>query len=209
MKTRIKICGITNYYDAKFCINNGVDYIGFIFYNKSPRYISPEKARTIILKLGKAKIRFAGVFVNEKLSEVNHISSLCGLDVLQIHGDENKSFFRNLRKTSDKRIIKSIRMKDEVSLRNIEPFDSDFFLFDSFSKTEYGGTGKSFDFKLIKNISKPFFLAGGLNSANIETALKNINPFGVDMNSGVEKSPGVKDHNKILEIIKIIRRENK
>ena len=208
MIPKIKICGITNYADAKFCINNEIDYIGFIFYEKSPRYITPENARNIILKIGKTKIQFVGVFVNKSLEDVVHISNLCGLDLLQIHGDENVSYFENIKKFTDKKIIKTIKIKDENSLLKMKLIGADFFLFDSFSKRKYGGSGIEINFKQNKDINKLFFIAGGLNIDNVEKIIKSINPYAVDISSGVEKKPGIKDYNKIFEIIKIIRGVN-
>jgi phosphoribosylanthranilate isomerase len=215
--TKIKICGITNKEDALACVKFNVDYIGFIFYKKSPRYIYQKKAKGIIKTIGKEynnfNTKFVGVFVNEDIYKIIKIIQNCDLGLVQLHGDEDNYYIKKLKKELINnnlrkiKIVKAIRLKNKFN--NNFDYDSDYLLFDTFSKEKYGGTGKTFNYDLIKNnlkkINKRFFLSGGLNSNNIETAFK-LNPYVLDINSGVEKFPGKKDHKKLREIVEVIKK---
>ena len=197
--TKIKICGITNIDDALAATGYGADALGFIFYKKSPRYISPETAREIARKVPPF-VKKVGVFVNEEIDIVNKILDEADLDMAQLSGDETHSYCRNLNVP----YIKAFRIRDEESLNEIDKFDTSYLLFDSFNEGEYGGTGETFDWSLIQN--KHFkdqyvILSGGLNPDNIEDAILKIKPYAVDVASGVEKEPGKKDHNKIKSFI--------
>ena len=210
--TKIKVCGITNKEDVMECIRLGVDYIGLNFYKKSPRFIALESAKGIIKAVRNKTLQtfFAGVFVNESLAAVKNISGKLSLDLIQLHGNEDPGYVSELKKCLGKKVqvIKAFRVKNKVSLKSIQNYECNYFLFDSYSKYSFGGTGNSFDFNAIKNIKiqRPFFIAGGINVSNIKDAL-SLNPFGVDINSSVEISPGKKDHKKISEIIAIVRVE--
>jgi len=200
MKTKVKICGITNIRDALWAVWAGADALGFVFYKKSHRYILPQRAKEImsILPPGICKV---GLFVNESIASVKCIASLCALDFVQLHGDESISY---LKKLKDYRLIKAIRIKNQASLKNIEYIPCEILLLDSFS-FEYGGAGKKFDWNLsrrIKDIKKPFIISGGLNPKNVKEAVRRFHPYAVDVSSGVESSPGKKSRIKIEEFIK-------
>ena len=197
--TKIKICGITNIDDALAATGYGADALGFIFYKKSPRYISPETAREIARKVPPF-VKKVGVFVNEEIDIVNKILDEADLDMAQLSGDETHSYCRNLNVP----YIKAFRIRNEESLNEIDKFDTSYLLFDSFNEGEYGGTGETFDWSLIQNQhfkDKYVILSGGLNPDNIEDAILKIKPYAVDVASGVEKEPGKKDHNKIKSFI--------
>jgi len=154
MRPKIKICGITNQKDALACKNN--DIIGFNFYEKSPRYIKKDNAKKIISKLPKDVLK-AGVFVNSSLDEVLNIVKSCKLDIVQLHGDEDNNFIRNVKTKTKKKVIKAIRVKTTKDVKAAEDFfDADFLLFDTKKNGIYGGTGKVFDWKLLRKVDKPF-----------------------------------------------------
>ncbi|HLD41171.1 MAG TPA: phosphoribosylanthranilate isomerase, partial [Candidatus Omnitrophota bacterium] len=200
-ENRIKICGITNLEDALFAQGSGADALGFVFYPASPRYIRPEDARKIILRLNK-KIIKVGVFVNPEAGQVKRIARLCQLDILQFHGDEAPDFCH---KFPSCKIIKAFRVKDKSSLSRLSDYRGavDYYLFDAFSQKCLGGTGRKFNWGLLKmaKIDKPFFLSGGLTPKNVVGAIKTVCPAWVDVSSGVEKYPGQKDQKKIKNFI--------
>ena len=207
--TKIKICGITNYEDALGACNLGADYLGFNFYPKSPRFVDDKSASDIIKKLsGKAKI--VGVFANQSAESIKKTSDCCGLDLIQLSGDESNDFILSLKKKSDKKIIKCFHVRNsDDKLRKkifIEGNFFDYLMLDSFKKGSYGGTGKSFDLEFAKGIdNKKLFLAGGLNEKNIKQAINKIHPFAVDVCSSIEKYPGKKDFNKMKKFIEAAR----
>ena len=204
-RCRVKICGITNLEDAIFAQEAGADALGFVFYPQSPRYLRPDQAKYIISRLNK-KITKAGVFVNPEVSEVKRIARFCQLDILQFHGDETPDFCREF---PSYLIIKAFRVKDESSLSRLSDYHgADYYLFDAFSQKGLGGTGKKFNWGLLKKakIDKPFFLSGGLTSKNVASAIKALNPDWVDVSSGVEKSPGIKDQKKMRNFIERVRK---
>lgn len=198
---KIKICGITNLSDALLACKLGSHFLGFIFYPRSPRYISPEEAKKIIQRIPKS-IKKVGVFVNEKLSVVKKISKKLNLDFLQFHGNETPSY---ILKFKDYKIIKAFRIKDEKSLKIIPKYDVDFYLLDTYVKRKIGGTGEVFNWDLVsqvKKFGKPIILSGGLNSQNIIRAIRKTTPYAVDVSSGVEKIPGKKDSKLVAEFIR-------
>lgn len=201
---KIKICGITNLNDALAAQALGADALGFVFYHQSPRYIKPSIAKKIISKLNK-KIKKVGVFVNPRVSYVKKTAKLCRLDFLQFHGDENPEFCRQF---EGKKVIKAFRVKDKDSLKYIERYKVDYFLFDAYGKSVYGGTGKNFNWGSIKKakISRPFFLSGGLNPKNVLRAIKSLGPQWIDASSGLEASYGKKDHRLMEEFISKVKR---
>lgn len=206
--TKIKICGITNYEDAQNAIDLGADFLGFNFYNKSPRYLDYHKSNDIIQKLnGKSKI--VGVFVNETIEKINQICNHCNPDLIQLSGDEDINFIEKLRKLTNKKIIKSFRIKNEINKINsklINYFNSDYVMIDTFKEGFYGGTGKSFDLNTIKDIdNKKLFLGGGLNEKNVNAAIKKLNPFAVDVCSSIEYVHGKKDFSKMKQFIGAVK----
>lgn len=195
----VKICGITNLEDALATVDLGVDALGFIFYEKSPRKITKKKAKEIINALPKEAIK-VGLFVDELEEKVNEIASSCHFDILQFHGDETPNYCKKF----PQKIIKAFRIKDKKSLANIPKYEVDYYLLDAYSENLPGGTGRTFNWDLAKEAKKfgrPIILSGGLNPENIIEALEKVSPFGVDVSSGVELSPGKKDHKKLEEFI--------
>ncbi len=204
MTTRIKICGITTLEDALLATQLGADALGFVF-SQSPRHISPEKAHDIVCQLPPF-INTVGVFANEPLRKIVETLDSCSIDVVQLHGDESQKYCQEL-KEFNKKIIKAIRVRDELSLLELLSFDVDAYLFDSYSKEAYGGTGKTFDWELLKGkaFSKPIILSGGLDSTNVAEAIQFFQPYAVDASSRLEKEPGFKDPNKVKAFIKAVR----
>lgn len=202
--TKVKICGITNLEDAKASIYAGCDALGFVFYRKSPRYIAPKIAKAIIKSLPKNILK-VGVFVNSKEKTIKKIAKFCGLDILQFHGNESTGFCRRFRSY---KVIKALRVKDKVDLKHILQYNPFAYLFDAFIESKLGGTGKKFDWKLIKHlngIKKPIFLSGGLSTDNVKKAIEIAKPGWVDVSSSVEVSPGKKDHQKVSDFIKKVK----
>ena len=198
--TKVKICGITNYEDAMDAIQLGADFIGLNFYRKVPRCIQLKEAKKIARDTPK-KTKKVGIFVNSTLNNIKKISKEIGMDYIQLHGDESPEFCREVKKATGKKVIKAIRAKSRRDLGKIRDFDADFFIFDAYKKGHYGGTGKSIDFSLLKGVKGKYFLSGGLNPGNVKKAIKELNPFAVDVSSGVEKSIGKKDYKQMKAFI--------
>lgn len=195
---KVKICGITNKEDALLAEKLGADAIGFIFYKKSKRYVLPEIAAEIIKILSPFIIK-AGVFVNEEAAGINNISTQIKLNVVQLHGDETPDIIGEINSP----VIKSFRINREFDFKILNKYKDVSFLFDSYSKEEYGGTGKNFNWHLIpKELDGNFILSGGISSENIEEILNKIKPKAIDVSSSLEKSPGIKDHKKVEEFFK-------
>jgi|TARA_B100001105_G_scaffold13140_1_gene9657 phosphoribosylanthranilate isomerase len=193
-----KICGITNLNDANVAVENGASAIGFIFYEKSPRTISINNAKSISKHLPKTIAR-VGVFVNHEKDFIRLAISEVPLDMIQLHGDETPDFCNQF----DVAILKALRIKNEASLSVMDQYDVAVFLLDTFSNDQYGGTGETFDWSVLNRKYKtPIILSGGLNSENILDAIDAVNPSAVDVNSGVESSPGKKDYNKLKSLFK-------
>ncbi len=197
----IKICGISEIDTLKACINNNVDFYGMIFYGRSPRNIKINVAKKLQLYSRNYDIRGVGVFVNEKLSILTKYVNEIDLKFVQLHGNEDDNYIEEIKKLGV-RVIKKISIKNYSDLKEIENYkQADYLLFDyKPEKNELpGGNAKSFNWKIIKNltIDKPWFLSGGINSNNIEFIIKEINPFGVDLSSGLEKKLGIKDNHII------------
>ena len=205
----IKICGIQNEDTLLSCEENSVDFFGMIFYPKSPRNISIKDADFLQKKSENLNINGVGVFVNKNINEIEDIIKTIRLKYVQLHGSEDESYIKNLKKNKIK-IIKSISISNKDDLRNIHNYNSaDYFLFDyKPSANELpGGNSKSFDWNILKNLEtdKPWFLSGGINSNNINQIVEDINPFGVDLSSGVEKELGIKDNHIINNFIGILK----
>ena len=202
---KVKICGITNLEDALASLFGGADAVGFIFYKKSSRYISPLKASNISRILSK-KICRVGVFVDEDIKTVKKIARLCDLDMLQFHGQESNAYCR---KFKGYKIIKAFAVKDGLDLAKISAYKGCSCLFDTYSKNCFGGTGKKFNWNLLRNLDKikrPVFLSGGLTAGNVGKAVKLLKPDWVDVSSALELSPGKKDHKKIKKFIQASRK---
>lgn len=202
---KTKICGITNFEDALASISAGCDALGFAFFKKSPRYITPQKAKRIIRQLPKGIIKI-GVFVNAHELTVKRIARLCNLDILQFHGNESAQYCS---KFKNYKIIKVFRIKDKAHLPQVLKFHPFAFLFDTFIKGKMGGTGKKFDWKLIRHIDglrSPIFLSGGLSARNVCKAIEAVKPDWVDVCSSIESFPGKKDPRKVKEFIKQVKK---
>jgi len=204
---RVKICGITNIGDAYWAAELGADALGFIFYPKSPRSITPERAKEIIQKLPGSKGK-VGVFVNQEIQAVKEIVSFCGLRLIQLHGDESPQYCAQFPMST---LIKAFSHCAEEEVQRLENYPVKAILVDAHEPGRYGGTGKNSDWALALKVKKnhPLILAGGLNRENIKRAIETVRPCAVDINSGVETSPGKKDPYKIREIIEIIRATDK
>jgi phosphoribosylanthranilate isomerase len=200
MTVRIKICGITNKEDALAAAHLGADALGFIF-APSPRKISAERAREIIKALPPF-IKTVGVFVDEDPERVSTIAAMCGLDVLQLHGSESIDYCSSF----DRRVIKAVRLRSRDDLENLSKYVNvvDALLLDTYVPNKLGGTGITFDWKLAVEARRygRIILAGGLNPENVAAAISMVKPYAVDASSGLEQSPGVKDHEKIAQFIR-------
>jgi len=202
---KVKICGITNLEDALASVNAGCDALGFIFYKKSPRYIKPQEAYEIIRQLPRSIIKI-GVFVNARENYIKEIARICRLNMLQFHGNESAAFCD---KFKDYKIIKTFRIKDKLNLKKILKYKPFAYLFDTFVKSKIGGTGKSFDWELIRHpggLKRPVFLSGGLDEKNVECAVKTVCPRWVDVSSSVELRPGKKDQKKVKRFIQAVKK---
>lgn len=202
MRIKVKICGITRYEDAKVAVNLGVDALGFIFFKKSARNIEPSDARAIVSKLPPFVTK-VGVFVNESLSHINEISQHVGLTAIQLHGDEDTQFCNK----PTLPVIKAFSVKPDSDLLVIQNYSVSAVLLDTWNEKMYGGTGTTFDWSVAKRICKKYdnvILAGGLGPANLSEALETVGPYGVDLNSGVEIMPGIKNPVKMRDAVKIV-----
>ena len=200
-----KICGIQNEDTLICCENNSVDFFGMIFYPKSPRNISIEDAINLQKKSENLNINGVGVFVNKNIHEIEDIIKKLRLKYVQLHGSEDEEYIKTLKRIGMK-VIKSISISSINDLRNISNYkSSDYFLFDyKPMKNELpGGNAKRFDWNILKNLNtnKPWFLSGGISIKNIQEILNDINPFGIDLSSGVEKELGIKDNHFIDNFI--------
>ncbi len=201
---KVKICGITNLEDALAAFFSRADALGFVFYKKSPRSIDPLKARNISRILPRGILR-AGVFVDEKAARVKKIARLCGLDLLQFHGNESKQYCN---KFKGYKVIKAFKVSEGIDLAEISGYNTFACLFDTFSKAKTGGTGEKFNWNLLRNIDRIghlVFLSGGLTAGNVSRAIKLLKPDWVDVSSAVELKAGKKDHKKIKRFIQACR----
>jgi phosphoribosylanthranilate isomerase len=203
---KIKICGITNLEDALLATDLGANALGFIFYPKSPRYVAPDAAREIIAQLPPFVVS-VGVFVDEEAAVVQELAAQVGLDWIQVHGQESPDYCRNL----GRRVIKGFRIKDESSLKDLEPFQGavQAFLLDAYKKGQVGGTGETFDWRLAREATRygQIILAGGLNPDNVAQAIQVAQPQAVDTASGTEASPGKKDPEKLRTFFRAVVHE--
>lgn len=194
--TLVKICGITREDDIFTLLRYRIWALGFIQIEESPRYIQPEKAREMVCRLP-SQVLSVGVFRDQSVREIKQIRNYCGFSLVQLHGKENSSYCAQL----GKGVIRAFGIGEELDFRRIQEYISvvDYFLFDTLIRGRSGGTGQPFSWNLLKGIerlNKPFLVAGGLSSDNVEACINAIHPFAVDVNSGVESSPGKKDREK-------------
>ena len=199
MRTKIKICGITNSKNALDAVDLGVDALGFVFFSESPRYIEPKKARKIINLLPSFVLR-VGLFVNASKEEVLSAISDSSVNVLQFHGDEDEQFCNQFNLP----YIKATSFQDGVNLLEYCKLftSSSAILIDTYSENMRGGTGKTFNWDLLpKELPLPLIVAGGLDSGNVSSLSNSINPYGVDVSGGVESDKGVKDYTMMKNFV--------
>jgi len=202
---KFKICGLTRREDVEAAVNAGASYLGFIFYAKSPRNISPEDAREISRDLPES-VKKVGVFVNYPLAEILRIVKFCGLDVVQLHGDESPEFARQFQGVE---VWKALSLRNADDMDYAEKYPADLILVDAMSGEQRGGTGRTCDWSPAAELSskRPVILAGGISPDNIIEAVEKVKPVIVDVNSGVETAPGIKDKDKISAIGKKIMKK--
>jgi phosphoribosylanthranilate isomerase len=201
---KVKICGITNWADAKAALDAGADALGFNFYRPSPRYIEPEEARRITSRIPK-RATSVGVFVNEPVARVLDIARRAGLDMIQLHGDETPGIVSKLAEKF--LIIKVFRVRSGFRPTCLKRFgEAAAFLLDGFQPRLRGGTGKTFDWRLAIEAKRhgPIILAGGITPENVARAIAEVDPFGVDVSSGVEAHPGKKDPARIRAFLRAV-----
>jgi len=196
---KVKICGITSLDDARMAVDAGADALGFVFYDKSPRYINPVAAAKIIAKLPPF-VQTVGLFVNEEVEQVNWTADFCGLDVVQLHGDESPEDCLEVKR----RVIKVFRIQNIVSIEPLKKYQVSGYLLDAWCPDCYGGTGKTFNWEVAAAARQygRIILAGGLSADNVAEALQAVQPYAVDVSSGVESAPGKKDAEKVKKFIK-------
>ncbi len=199
---KVKICGITNAPDARVAVDAGADALGFIFYPNSPRFIEPMVAKQIILDLPPFVLPI-GVFVNEEPKRVRDVMKECGLALAQLHGDETPAYCESL----ERPVLRGIRLRDRGSFLAMAEYKGRAgvrgFVVDAYSELAYGGTGETTDWNLASEAAKaaPILLAGGLVPENVQEAIQKVHPYGVDVSSGVEASPGKKDSTKVQAFV--------
>ena len=197
--TKIKVCGLRSLEDIQ-CVNKyKPDYIGFIFVEGRKRYISPDEALKLKEKLS-SEIRSVGVFLDDEIEKIVNITDRGIIDMIQLHGHESEDFIANLRKRTDKKIIKAFSVKSEDDIENAVKSSADYVMLDN----GIGGTGETFNWDLCKNINRDFFVAGGLNKDNVLDIIDFAKPYAVDVSSGVE-TDGVKDYAKIEAFVDKVR----
>ena len=199
--TKIKMCGLTRMCDIEAVNLIKPEYIGFVFFKKSRRYITPEQASELKAKLS-PEIKAVGVFIGESAENVSALLESGVIDIAQLHGDENDEYIRTLRKMTDKPIIQAFRIGSPEDAEKAENSRADMILLDAGA-----GDGRVFDWSLIKNIQRPYFLAGGLDCENAGEAVRRLRPFALDVSSGLE-TDGSKDINKMYAFAQAVRKEN-
>lgn len=199
--TRIKLCGLTRPCDIEAANILKPEYIGFVFAPKSKRYVTHDQATGLKHQLSPG-ITVVGVFVNETPETVVYLLSSGIIDIAQLHGSESETYIKNLRQLTAKPIIKAFRIKTANDIAKAVSSSADYVLLDSGA-----GTGTVFEWNLIQNIKRPYFLAGGLTPANVGPAIRTLSPFAVDVSSGIETS-GLKDKTKMAAFIAAVRKED-
>lgn len=196
--TKVKICGITSLDDALMAAEAGADALGFVFFEKSPRYLDPEKAAGIIAGIPPF-VQVVGLFVNAELDFVNSTADSCRLDIVQLHGEESPAYCQSVRR----RVMKAFRVRGMESLAQMADYSVAGYLLDAYSPNSYGGTGERFDWDcaIAAKGRGPIILAGGLDADNVASAVARVAPYGVDVSSGVESSPGRKDPAKVRRFV--------
>ena len=199
---KVKICGMTSLKDTLLAVEGGADAVGFIFYKKSPRAVSAKTVKSIVSALPPF-IETVGVFVNESAEKINRVAESCNLSAVQLHGDESPAFCKKIRR----KVIKAVRVKGRESFDGLSSYKVSAVLLDSHCEERQGGTGETFDWRLVSAGKKfaPVILAGGLDPSNVAHAIQKVKPYAVDVCSGVERTPGVKDPARLKAFIKAVK----
>lgn len=200
--TKVKICGLSRPIDIDIVNETHPDYIGFVF-AKSKRQVNEETALELRRRLS-IEIPVVGVFVNEAPDRIRQICQAGIVDMVQLHGDEDEAYILELKRRITKPVIKAVRVRSTGDIKKAAAMTSDYLLLDAYKEDEYGGSGITFDWSVIKNLTKPFFLAGGIHTDNAEKAITLTNPYCIDVSSGVE-TEGYKDKKKVSDLIAKVR----
>lgn len=196
--TELKICGLSRLEDIIAVNRHGADYAGFVFFEKSKRYVDPYKANELISLL-RADIKPVGVFLDEPLDNVVRIARITGVELIQLHGHESEEYVEYVKRTLDRPVIKAYKASEEGALEKAAQSSADYVMIDSGA-----GSGKKFDWSILKDFRRDYFLAGGLDPESVGEAIRMLEPFAVDVSSGVE-TDGIKDEKKIAEFINAVR----
>ncbi len=196
--TELKICGLSRLEDIIAVNRHGADYAGFVFFEKSKRYVDPYKANELISLL-RADIKPVGVFLDEPLDNVVRIARITGVELIQLHGHESEEYVEYVKRTLDRPVIKAYKVSEEGALEKAAQSSADYVMIDSGA-----GSGKKFDWSILKDFKRDYFLAGGLDPESVGEAIRMLEPFAVDVSSGVE-TDGIKDEKKIAEFINAVR----
>lgn len=201
----IKICGITNIKDAADACKLGADMLGFVFYSKSKRHVDRKAVREIRNEMPENVLK-AGVFVDEDKNIVRDIAEDAGLDTLQFHGSETPEYCASFK--ADYKVVKAFRIKERKDLVRVNSYDTDMYLMDAYSPFSAGGTGETFDWRLVKDFEclRPFILSGGLDPYNVRRAILEVVPYGVDVSTGVEECCGRKNFDLMKQFVEEARR---
>lgn len=212
LKVKVKICGITNWPDARRAVAAGADFLGFNFFAGSPRYVAPKRARQIVRRLPKG-VRSVGVFVNESPEKLLEITEMVGLDRVQLHGEESPSTVKRIGRSVP--VIKALRVRKSLRASELARFqDASAVLLDGFHAGQWGGTGRTFDWRFAQRAKKrggaiKVFLAGGITPENVAEAIRTAKPYAVDVCSGVEAKPGKKDPKRLKSFMREVEKARK
>ena len=202
--TAVKICGLTSLEDATVAVEAGADLLGFVFYPPSSRYVTPAVVRPIVAELRRRRppVRCVGVFVDESLEQMAAVAAVAGLDTVQLHGDVPSGLIAALQRRG-LQVIHGLCVRDRKSLAALAGSPADIYLLDAYVPGRMGGTGQPFDWSLAAglHLDRPLVLAGGLTPENVARAIETVHPWGVDVSSGVEATPGVKDHDALRRFV--------
>lgn len=199
---KIKICGLMRHADIDAVNAARPDYIGFVF-ARSRRQVDEERAKAMKARLDPF-IKAVGVFVNDDLGRIIRLCRSGVIDLIQLHGEEDEAYIQALKSCVPNEIIKAVRVRDSENIAKAATLSCDYLLLDAWHAEQYGGLGKTFDWSLVPEISKPYFLAGGIHSGNIVQAIEGLRPYGIDVSSGVETG-GCKDPEKIRKMVALAR----
>jgi len=206
MSAKVKICGLTRLDDARLAVESGAWALGMIFHADSPRHVEVERAAEIATAF-RRRCEVVGVFVNAPLDDVLRTLGSVPLTMLQLHGDEGPSYCAEAARRSGLKVIKAVRARDVHAVRSLSSFHTDFHMIDAYVPGSYGGTGERFDWELAaaRPRGTPLVLSGGLTAENVGEALALTDPYAVDVSSGVEAAPGVKDPYRVQAFFEAVR----